>query len=164
MKCFSCNKGELISHPNQSYQYTECGLDDVWLEGIELLICDECGSINPVLPKVLQLHAIISQAIIHDPAPLSGDKIRFLRKELGIKAKDWASYIGVEPETLSRWEKGNQLIGTQSDLLIRAVYCLLKSGKQVPKTQNQKAPGQMRINVGETNLNLRFDHSGLCLT
>lgn len=163
MKCFSCNKGELISHSNQSYHYTECGLDDVWLEAIELLICEECGSINPVLPKVLQLHAFISQAIIHDPAPLSGDKIRFLRKELGIKAKDWASYIGVEPETLSRWEKGSQFIGNQSDLLIRAVYCLLKSGRQVPKTQEQKAPGQMRINVGETNLNL-FDHSDLCLT
>ncbi len=107
--------------------------------------------------------SFISQAIIHDPAPLSGDKIRFLRKELGIKAKDWASYIGVEPETLSRWEKGSQFIGNQSDLLIRAVYCLLKSGRQVPKTQEQKAPGQMRINVGETNLNL-FDHSDLCLT
>ncbi len=37
---------------------------------------------------------------------VSGDSFRFMRKALGLQAKDMLEVIGTPPETISRWEKG----------------------------------------------------------
>lgn len=37
---------------------------------------------------------------------VSGETLRFLRKALGLQAKDLGEIIGTPPETISRWETG----------------------------------------------------------
>lgn len=37
---------------------------------------------------------------------VSGDTFRFLRKVLGLQAKELSEIIGTPAETISRWEKG----------------------------------------------------------
>lgn len=87
-------------------------------------VCTACDEKSPRLPRVNDLHAAIGRAVALQKMPLTGSEARYLRKQLGLQAKEWAVLLRVPPETLSRWENGKQVIGPQSDSLIRALYFL----------------------------------------
>jgi DNA-binding transcriptional regulator YiaG len=90
----------------QPYHYTLSGLSKVYLHGITVHICPACGSESPVIPRVAGLHRVIAEIVARKPAPLVGEEIRFLRKNIGIPAKKLAAVLGIAPETLSRAENG----------------------------------------------------------
>jgi len=108
--------------PGQKYHYKESGLDNVYLYNIELAVCEGCGGVEPIIPRMKLLHETISRAIALQPYPLRGADIRFLRKQHRFKAREWASLLRVDVSTLSRWENDAQVIGPQADALIRYVY------------------------------------------
>src|SRR5258706_2984833 len=113
MKCDICHKGNILTKKQESYHYKECGLDNVFLRNIDLRVCDECGAKIPRLPRMRELHATIARAVAMQPCPLRGQDIRFLRKQLGYSAKEWATFLRTDASTLSRWENDQQEIGTQ---------------------------------------------------
>lgn len=129
MKCENCNAPATVRY-GARYQYKECGLDRVYLDNIKVIECGECGAESPRIPRLIELHKTLGKAIALQPAPLTGIDVRLLRKQLGIKARDWAAMIGVDPATLSRWENGEQQIGTQSDLLVRFLYVRLREERE----------------------------------
>ena len=51
MKCEMC-KGETVIKRDHRYHYTECGLDNVYLEGIDLRVCESCGEASPRIPAL----------------------------------------------------------------------------------------------------------------
>jgi putative transcriptional regulator len=128
MKCYHCGKATTIKKA-QTHRYLESGLDNVYLENIEIRFCKSCGDRTPRIPRVDELHDTIARAIALQPYPLSGKDIRFLRQQLGLKARDWAALMPVDVTTISRWESGDQKIGPQSDSLIRLLYIRLKEEK-----------------------------------
>ncbi len=135
MKCELC-KGETIIERNQRYHYIECGLDNVYLENIDVRVCQACGQRSPIIPRITELHATIGQAVALQCVPLSGKEARFLRQHLGLKAKEWAAFLRIDTATLSRWENGGQAIGPQADSLIRLMYFYLlaeKQGRAIPE-------------------------------
>ena len=135
MKCEVC-KAETAIKLAQRYHYTECGLDNVYLEGIDLRVCEACGEASPRIPRINDLHATIGQAVALQNVPLSGQETRFLRQHLGLKAKEWAAFLHVDTATLSRWENGGQAIGPQADSLMRLMYFYLlaeKQGRAIPE-------------------------------
>ena len=125
MKCDRCGKAT-ITKKRQMYQYVESGLDNLYLENIEVRVCKSCGNRSPRIPRINELHDTVARAIVLQPYPLSGKDIRFLRQHLGLKAREWAALMPVDVTTLSRWESGEQKIGPQSDSLIRLLYIRLK--------------------------------------
>lgn len=125
MKCDRCGK-TTITKKRQMYQYVESGLDNLYLENIEVRVCKSCGDRFPRIPRINELHDTVARAIVLQPYPLSGKDIRFLRQHLGLKAREWAALMPVDVTTLSRWESGEQKIGPQSDSLIRLLYIRLK--------------------------------------
>ncbi|HMV46676.1 MAG TPA: YgiT-type zinc finger protein [Blastocatellia bacterium] len=134
MKCEMC-KAETVIKREQRYHYTECGLDNVYLENIDVRVCEACGEVAPRIPRINDLHATIGQAIALQSQPLSGKEARFLRQHLGLKAKEWAAYLHIDTATLSRWENGGQTIGPQADSLMRLMYFYLlaeKQGRAIP--------------------------------
>ncbi len=84
MKCELC-KGETTIERNQRYHYTECGLDNVYLENIDLRVCQACGERSPIIPRIIELHATIGQAVALQNQPLSNKEARFLRQHLELK-------------------------------------------------------------------------------
>ena len=114
----------------ETYRYKECGLDNVYLLNMEFRVCDSCGSKVPRLKRMPDLHAPIARAIAMQPCPLRGQDIRFLRKQLGYSAKEWARFLRTDASTLSRWENGQQELGTQSDTLIRLLYFRIRDEKE----------------------------------
>jgi putative zinc finger/helix-turn-helix YgiT family protein len=103
----------------ETYLYSESGLSNVVLVGVEVRRCHSCGNHELVLPRVTELHRTIAFALARKHSRLSGSEIRYLRKYLGWSGVDFARYIGVDPSTVSNWENDKDPIGTSSDRLLR---------------------------------------------
>ena len=153
IKCDTCG-GLTEVREGQTYQYKECGLDNVYFENIELRVCEACGAATPRIRRILDLHTTIARAVALKPGPLSGAEIRFLRKHLGLKAREWAALLRIDQATLSRWENGAQQIGPQADTLIRLPYLRVfeeREGKRIPEAVSERlaAPtnGQLKAAI-----------------
>ena len=112
------------------YRYAESGLPNVYLADIRVIECRECGTLLPVMPSILKLHASIAEALAMKPSMLTGAEMRFLRKQLGLSAVQWASYMKMDKASVSRLENGHNPIGRQTDALIRLLYFRLLEEKE----------------------------------
>ncbi len=126
MKCFECNL-ELEALKERRYRYVESGLTNIYLTGVTVLRCAKCNTEIPELPNIKSLHLCIALAIIEGSPSLSGEEIRFLRKNLGMKSKDLAAKLGYEPEVFSKYENNRLTIGDHADRSIRMWYLIQKS-------------------------------------
>lgn len=135
MKCDVCEAEMTLKRP-EFFHYTESGLPNVYLSGIEVEECPNGHGPAPRLPRVLELHEVLAEAICLKPSPLTGAEARFLRKELGMKAKDWAAYLHIDVATLSRWENDGQASSLTLDVFARSSYLLLRAAQknQSPRT------------------------------
>ena len=123
MLCLNCDAE--MKCEKRTHHYKECGLDNVFLEGIEVCTCEKCGESEVGIPCVPDLHRFISRSIVSQKQPLSGKEVRFSRKNPGMAAKRFAEIIAVDKSTLSRWENENQPIAPPHDRLIRMIYCAI---------------------------------------
>lgn len=104
----------------QNYRYTECGLDDVIIEGLEVLV-DDAGEEVYCIPSMPLLHRAISHSIITRESGLSGKEMRFLRTEMGVSQAEMAELIKVSRATINRWEQGKTDIDPNAELVIRMI-------------------------------------------
>lgn len=124
--CYSCGE-KLKAVKDKPYRYDECGLDVV-LQGIAQYVCESCGESYVSLPHLQDLHRIIGANICQNmKGLLLPEEIRFLRKDLHLKAKDLARTLGVTASAVSRWENGKSVISEAHDRLLRSVYMLYAS-------------------------------------
>lgn len=123
MRCPNCNSETVCT--KEKYQYTECGLDHVFLESVDVCKCT-CGEKLVIIPAMPELHSLIGFALIKKRALLNGQEIRFLRKNMGLTATKLSKIIGVDNATISRWENGKQAITEPNDRLLKLVYSNIK--------------------------------------
>lgn len=126
-KCFNCGK-VVIAVKDKPYQYRESGVDYVYLIGVIQYECT-CGEQYVEIPRINELHLLIGKHIVCKKELLSGEEVRFLRKELGMKSKDMAAALSMEPETYSRWENSKQDIAACHDKALRMMYVMSASEK-----------------------------------
>ncbi len=119
MACPNCRRRNK-THIGE-YHYTESGLPNVWLIGVEMFEC-ECGEKFAFIPCIQELHKLIAHELITQENSLSGQEIRFLRKTMGLKAKDFADLLGVKNVSISRWEHDEFSPSGPTDRLIRLFY------------------------------------------
>jgi transcriptional regulator with XRE-family HTH domain len=117
---------EKVATIEKPYHFLDSGLPNVYLVGIKYFVC-ECGNVVAEIPAVKQLMQLIARDVVLSPRDLTGKEIRFLRKRLGKKATEYCSYLGVEPETLSRIENDKQQLSTQGQKLARLSYCVFSA-------------------------------------
>jgi putative zinc finger/helix-turn-helix YgiT family protein len=130
MKCLTCGK-EMQSR-RENYRYTESGLSNIVLANVEVRTCPHCGEREVVIPRLDELHRAIAQALVRQHTKLNPEQIRFLRKYLGWSAVDFARYMAVQPETVSRWESGSQDMGEISDRLLRLLVAHRQPEERYP--------------------------------
>ncbi len=121
MKCPSCQ--QMRQTHKGKYHYTESGLPNVWLSGVEVFECD-CGEKFAFIPCIDELHKLIGKTLIGKEDQLSSREIRFLRKHMMLKSKDFAKELGVQNVTVSRWENEDSQPSESVDRLIRLVYAI----------------------------------------
>lgn len=124
-KCAICG-GAVSEIRNEVYEYKTAGVP-VLLYGITQYRCDSCQETFASIPEVEKLHLFLGERLCCKADRLSGDEIRFLRKELKLKSVDLAKILGISPEYLSRLEGDSKKTSEALDKFIRTVYILEQS-------------------------------------
>ena len=101
-----------------SYHYTECGLDNVFIE-VDVIEADDAGNRVFRFPAINRLHRAIAEGIINADGLLDGKEIRFLRTEMGMTQAELAKLLDRDSQTVARWEKGEKDVDRAQDALIR---------------------------------------------
>lgn len=163
IRCEICG-GSTEIRKGQTYHYKECGLNNVYLDNIELRVCKECGAVAPRLRRILDLHTTIARAVALKSGLLTGAEIRFLRKQLALSTQEWAALLRIDRATLSRWENGDQQIGPQSDALIRLLYFRLleeRDGRLISEAITQRISEPFKDRVTEAMVFVNMDNPAL---
>ncbi len=100
------------------YHYVESGLDNVFIEGIGVLI-DDNGDEVVTIPNINGLHRAIALGVIRKTSGMSGRELRFIRTEMGLTQAQLATVLHREPLTISRWERGECPIEPNAEAVIR---------------------------------------------
>lgn len=86
------------------WHYVECGLDNVWLNGVEVRTCGSCDRRSVVIPGILKLHEDIARVLVRQPEKLRGAELAFLRQYLGLSKADLAASMAVGESDVAAWE------------------------------------------------------------
>ncbi len=100
------------------YHYTECGLDNVFIEGVEI-IKDEDGEEVVCIPAIGELHKAIATGILKQAGAMSGKELRFLRTEMGMTQAELSQLLHRDAQTIARWEKEEIPIDGNADTVVR---------------------------------------------
>ncbi|MDD2671855.1 MAG: helix-turn-helix domain-containing protein [Syntrophales bacterium] len=137
-RCYECDSPlEVIK--DRPYQYKESGLDYVWLIGILQYKCSKCKETFVEIPRIKELHLLIGRTIVCRKESLRGQEVKYLRKEIGMKSKEMAAALSMEPETYSRWENGKQAIAACHDKALRMIY-VVNASENAGKVLSQGFP------------------------
>ena len=102
------------------YQYTESGLDDVYLvNGFEYV--NRGGKKHVRIADLEGLHRAIGRYLL-EKRLLSGRELRFLRHEILMSQKTLAELLGVGEQAINRWERDKSDIPGPALRLIRLLY------------------------------------------
>jgi DNA-binding transcriptional regulator YiaG len=85
---------------------------------------NENGETETFIPDEQGLHKAIASKRALDPKKLTGGDIKFLRKSLGMRAKDLASTLDISAEYLSRCEAGDKTMASNVEKMLRLVVLL----------------------------------------
>ena len=96
-----------------------------------MCVCPVCKAEAPIIPRVGELHRVIADILSRKPAPLRGEEIRFLRKNMGISARRLAAVLSITPETLSRVENGKLSLHPGLERLVRLMGRTSARGENV---------------------------------
>lgn len=106
---------------NAMYHYTECGLYNVFLiDGFERYETPYGPAVS--ITDVDGLHRRIGLSLIERTDALCGAEVRFLRHELDLSQNALGSMLGVEAQTVARWEKGETRIHGSAQRLLAALW------------------------------------------
>lgn len=124
MRCHNC--GNDLECVKEKWHYTESGLDNIFLEGVDVFRCSVCGEEIVSIPSMPKLNTVIGCILILKQSPLNGKEIRYLRKNMGYSAKKFAAALAIDKSTLSRWEHGVRPPSSSLDRAIRLLYSVTK--------------------------------------
>ena len=106
---------------NEKYHYVECGLDYIYLaNGFRRFDSQRGPSI--AIRDIDALHQAIGQHICDQKKDLSGQEIRFLRREVLMSQASLARMLGVKEQTVHRWEAGKTTMPKAAESILRVLY------------------------------------------
>lgn len=106
---------------------------------------------------------MLALAVATKPYRLRGEDVRFLRMYLSMNGDQFARLIHVDRTTLSKWETNDDLVGEQSDRLIRLIALSLGDGlrekleeaiRSFPSIRKQ--PRKVRINMDPARMSYAY--------
>ncbi|MEW9808584.1 helix-turn-helix domain-containing protein [Mesorhizobium marinum] len=101
-----------------THHYTESGLQNVFIDGLEFVIDDDGDEIITI-PAVNELHHVIALGIVSHKHGMSGDELRFLRTEMGYTQAELAELVHHDKQSIGRWERGEYEIDSTAEAIIR---------------------------------------------
>lgn len=120
MKCFECNIE--MKESKKPYHYEESGIPNLYLVNFLHYVCPKCKDQIIEIHNIEMLHLAIGIGLIHKPKILDKHEIIFLRKEIGLSAKEFAKELCVTNYSVSRWENGKVKPSPSNDKAIRLLF------------------------------------------
>ena len=112
------------------YHYRESGLPNVYLmNGYREIETPHGRGVS--IQHVEELHRVIAHALVEEQPSLTGPEVRFIRKLLELTQSQLAALLGVEDQSVRRWEKLAR-VPKQADHGIRLVFRDLTDKKARP--------------------------------
>jgi putative transcriptional regulator len=115
---------------SEPFHYRACGLDDVYLlNGFTKEESDYGVSI--AIHDIDDLHRAIVRHLVRDKKRLSGKEFRFLRKYLNATQAELSILLGVDAQTIARYEKEETAIHGSADGLLKVLcrMCIMPSNQ-----------------------------------
>jgi putative zinc finger/helix-turn-helix YgiT family protein len=100
--CVQCQKWEMRE---ERVEYTRTVAGHSFTISLPARVCESCREVYYSGQKLERVGLLIGQEF-YRRGESSGEAVRFLRKSLGLKARELAELLGVAPDTVSRWETG----------------------------------------------------------
>lgn len=116
------------------YRYTESGLDNIVITGIDVLVADD-GEQCVSIPNINGLHKVIAHGIVMRKSGITGKELRFLRTEMGMTQAELAETVAREPLAISRWERGESPMDSNAEAVIR-LLAIEKLNLPVERVEN----------------------------
>lgn len=112
-------QGEQVREP---LHYPECGLDDVYLlNGYE--ITETAYGDGLSVTDVDGLRSAIAHSLATRKKILAGREVRFLRKEMDLTQSELGRLVGLDAQSVARWEKEQVCAKKRpAELLLRVLY------------------------------------------
>lgn len=108
------------------YHYRECGLPNVFLlNGFQEIETANGRAVS--IQNVEGLHEAISRTIISEAPFLTGPEFRFVRKFLDLTQNEMATYLGLDEQSIRRWERLERL-PDHADKSVRLLFRDLNEG------------------------------------
>ena len=126
----------------QPFHYRACGLDDVYLlNGFELEETEDGQVVT--IHNIDGLHDAIATGIIMLPRPIRPREFRFLRKTKDQTQAELAQELGVDAQTVARYEKDQAAIPAPTDFMLRVGFLLHK----LPENERAEMLGRLYPSV-----------------
>lgn len=115
------------------HHYRECGLQNVYLANGYREVDTQYGR-GISIEDVEGLHLAIARDLVDSNPVLSGPEVRFIRKFLELTQVQLAELLGVEDQSVRRWEKLAR-VPKQADHGVRLVFRDLTRRTDVPLSE-----------------------------
>ncbi len=137
--------------------YTSCGLQGIWLKNGYTTIKTDYGTATSI-HDLEGLHAAIGLHIINNSSELSGNEVRFLRKELDLSQVHLAMLLGVKEGSVRGWENDRTPISKPADKLLRILFSEHANGNKTIKefieclSQMCREENSIKLELEETDV------------
>jgi len=102
----------------------------VLIDAAEEEIDDATGErVGISIPDTEELAAAVAIARVLHPLQLDGREVRFIRRAIGMPAKEFAEALHLDPATFSRWENNKQTVGGWADSQVRMAAVIALAGR-----------------------------------
>jgi DNA-binding transcriptional regulator YiaG len=112
------------------FQYTACGLDNVWLANGYTVKATRHGNAVAV-NDVDGLHKLIAQTLIEKKGRLTGKEFRFLRTQLGLSQEALGALLDFSENAVSLWERKDTVPATCDQWLRMSVLAKLEGNAKL---------------------------------
>jgi putative zinc finger/helix-turn-helix YgiT family protein len=133
-KCNRC-KAETVEAVEIEEQFV-FGDFTVTVRGLPASRCNSCGSQVIAGLALKEAEEAAAQQLARTSI-VTGETFRFMRKVLGLPAKEVAEIFGVSPETVSRWERGERDVD-------RAAWIVIAETMRLPTGERAEALERLR--------------------
>jgi len=145
------------------YHYTECGLDNVFIDGIDVVVDDD-GDEVITITAINELHKAIALGIVTHKHAISGDELRFLRTEMGYTQSELARLVSHDKQSIGRWERAEYEVDGSAETIIRrlAIEKLkLENNLGIDELASRSVPAVLiqEINIKKSNDNGHYELS-----
>ena len=124
---------------NNYFQYTACGLDNVWLPNgyqVKATRHGEAVAVN----DVDGLHQLIANTLIDKPGRLTGKEFRFLRTQLGLSQEALGTLLDFSENAVSLWERKDTVPAACAQWLRMSVLAKLHGNTQLADAMARTKP------------------------